>query len=73
MKYVLANKQKALDIGINTIGHFKKGDMIILNEKEVMENHNLDGDIEERVKTIGAKLYTNSYTKRIIKTEQYVI
>lgn len=73
MKYILTNRQKALDIGINPVGHFKKVDQIILNENEVMRSPCLDGDLNARVKALGAKLYTPNYTKRIIKTEHYAI
>ncbi len=73
MKYIVTQTQKAIEIGINPVGHYKSGDKIILNEKEVMQNSFLEGDIEERVKTLGAKLYTPNYTKKIIKTEGYVV
>lgn len=73
MKYILTHRQKALDIGINPVGHFKKGDQIILNENEVIRNPHLNGDLDARVKTLDAKLYTPVYTKRIIKTEHYAI
>lgn len=73
MKYVVTQTQKAIEIGIDPTGHFKKNDKIILNEKEVMQSPFLEGDIESRVKAIEAKLYTQNYTKRIIKTEYYVI
>jgi hypothetical protein len=36
MRYVVANKEKALDAGVLLLGHLVKGESIILNEKEVM-------------------------------------
>lgn len=73
MKYIVTKTQNALAIGINPVGHFKKGDNIILNENEVMHSPHLDGDLDARVKALDARLYTPNYTKRIIKTEQYVV
>ncbi len=73
MKYILTKTQKALDIGINPAGHFKKGDNIILNENEVMRTPHLNADLDARVRALDAKLYTPNYTKRIIKTERYVV
>jgi len=73
MKYIVTQKQKAIDLGINPVGHYKKDDKIILNENEVMHNALLEGNIEERVKALGAKIYTPVYTKRMIKLENYVV
>ena len=36
MRYVVANKEKALDAGVLLLGHLVKEESIILNEKEVM-------------------------------------
>ena len=33
MRYVVANKEKALDAGVLLLGHLVKGESIILNEK----------------------------------------
>ncbi|MFA6769050.1 MAG: hypothetical protein WCR86_11595 [Parabacteroides sp.] len=73
MKYIITTLSKATDIGINPIGHLKKGENIILNEKELMSNALLVGDLTERVKKLGAKSYTDLYIKRLIKTEGYGI
>ena len=47
MRYVVANKEKALDAGVLLLGHLVKGESIILNEKEVMCLPSLDGELEE--------------------------
>lgn len=73
MKYIITTISKATDIGINHIGHLKKGENIILNEKELMSNALLVGDLDARVKSIGAKAYTALYIKRLIKAEGYGI
>ncbi len=73
MKYIITTINKAIDIGINPVGHFKKGDLIILNQNEILNNPNLDGDIDARVKQLEAKIYTQQYVKRMIKKENYGI
>lgn len=73
MKYVLTSVAKANELNISTVGHYRKGDKIILNENEVMHSPHLDGDLDARVKALDARLYTPNYTKRIIKTENYVV
>ena len=49
MRYVVANKEKALDAGVLLLGHLVKGESIILNEKEVMCLPSLDGELEDRI------------------------
>ena len=73
MKYIITTINKAIAIGINPVGHFKKGDLIILNQNEILNNPNLDGDIDARVKQLEAKIYTQQYVKRMIKKENYGI
>jgi len=73
MKYIITTISKATDIDINHIGHLKKGENIIINEKELMSNALLVGDLDDRVKDIGAKVYTALYIKRLIKAEGYGI
>ncbi len=73
MKYIVTTIKKAVDINIDTVGHFKKGDLIVLNQNEVLNNPYLEGDLDARVKQLGAKIYTQQYVKRIIKNENYGI
>lgn len=73
MKYIVTTINKATDIGINPVGHFKKGDSIILNQNEVLNNPHLEGNLDSRVKALGAKIYTQQYIKRMIKKENYGI
>jgi len=73
MKYIVTTIKKAIELNINTVGHFKKGDLIVLNQNEVLNSPNLDGDLDSRVKQLGAKIYTQQFIKRIIKKEKYVI
>lgn len=73
MKYIVTTIKKAVDINVDTVGHFKKGDFIVLNQNEVLNSPNLDGDLDARVKQLGAKIYTQQFIKRIIKKEKYVI
>lgn len=73
MKYIITTINKAIDIGINPVGHFKKGDSIILNQNEVLNNPHLEGNLDSRVKALGAKIYTQQYIKRMIKKENYGI
>ena len=59
MRYVVANKEKALDAGVLLLGHLVKGESIILNEKEVMCLPSLDGELDGIV-------YTNTSMNQII-------
>lgn len=52
MRYIIANKQKALDAGFNEIGHTINGELICLTEKEVRFSPNLTGEFIERVASI---------------------
>jgi hypothetical protein len=73
MKYIVTTIKKAVDINVDTVGHFKKGDLVVLNQNEILNSPNLDGDLDSRVKQLGAKIYTQQFIKRIIKKEKYVI
>lgn len=60
MRYVVANKEKALDAGVLLLGHLVKGESIILNEKEVMCLPSLDGELEDRILLLDGIVYTNT-------------
>lgn len=66
MKYIVANKKKALDAGVSLLGHLVKGEYIILNEKEVMFLPYLDGELEDRIFSLGGIVYTNTRMNQII-------
>ena len=61
MRYVVANKEKALDAGVLLLGHLVKGESIILNEKEVMCLPSLDGEL-----LLDGIVYTNTSMNQII-------
>ena len=62
MRYVVANKEKALDAGVLLLGHLVKGESIILNEKEVMCLPSLDGELEDRILLLDGIVYTGCKT-----------
>lgn len=66
MRYVVANKEKALDAGVLLLGHLVKGESIILNEKEVMCLPSLDGELEDRILLLDGIVYTNTSLNQII-------
>ena len=66
MRYVVANKEKALDAGVLLLGHLVKGESIILNEKEVMCLPSLDGELEDRILLLDGIVYTNTSMNQII-------
>ena len=71
MKYIIINKDVALRIGINLVGHYVLNNKIVVNQNEILLNNNLDGTLEERVSAIKGKLYTAAYIQRLIKKEGY--
>ena len=71
MKYIIINKDVALRIGINLIGHYVLSDKIVVNQNELLLNSNLEGTLNERVNAVGGKRYTPIYIKRLIKKEGY--
>ncbi len=71
MKYIIINKDVALRIGINLVGHYVLNNKIVVNQNEILLNNNLDGTLDERISAIDGKLYTATYTQRLIKKEGY--
>ena len=65
MRYVVANKEKALDAGVLLLGHLVKGESIIL-VKEVMCLPSLDGELEDRILLLDGIVYTNTSMNQII-------
>ncbi len=66
MRYIIANKAKAADMGIILLGHLMKGSSIILNEKEVMSLPVLDGELEDRIMSLDGIIHTNTRINQII-------
>ena len=62
MRYVVANKEKALDAGVLLLGHLVKEESIILNEKEVM----CLSSLEDRILLLDGIVYTNTSINQII-------
>lgn len=66
MEYIIANLKKAKDWGFSEIGHNVRENFICLNEKEVMNNEALKGDLAERAETLGGYVATLSEAKSIM-------
>lgn len=60
MKYVVAEIEKAVEKGFCIETHVTKGKLICLNEKEVMMNTQLAGDLENRVKEMRGSILTSN-------------
>ncbi len=65
MKYIIADKAKAADVGFVIEDHRRKDNQILLNEKEVMSNIALTGTLKQRVKQLNGA----SYTEKQVITE----
>lgn len=66
MEYIIADLKKAQDWGFSKIGHITKGNLICLNEKEVMYNQALNGDLAERAEMLGSTVSSASEAKMIM-------
>lgn len=64
MLYIIANKQKAAEVGILPRGHRVNGDHIIVNEKEL--NYVPGDTLEERAGHIDGKVYDAIEIKKLI-------
>lgn len=71
MKYIIIDKAKAIDYGINVKTLLRKGTKVIVNENTLRRNIALSGTLEERVETLNGVIYDNEKIKRIIKQEKY--
>lgn len=58
MLYVIANLKKAQAHGFMKLGHATRGEIICLNEKEVMNSEGLSGTLDERAKALGGAVAT---------------
>lgn len=71
MKYIIIDKAKAIDYGINVKTLLGKGTKVIVNENTLRRNIALSGTLEERAETLNGVIYDNEKIKRIIKQEKY--
>lgn len=71
MKYIIIDKTKAIDYGINVKTLLGKGTKVIVNENTLRRNIALSGTLEERAETLNGEIYDNEKIKRIIKQEKY--
>lgn len=71
MKYIIIDKTKAIDYGINVKTLLGKGTKVIVNENTLRRNIALSGTLEERAETLNGVIYDNEKIKRIIKQEKY--
>ena len=62
MRYILADMVKARAHGINLVGHRTKGDLVALNEKEVLCTPALASapTFEEKVAMLDGTIYTGA-------------
>lgn len=66
MEYIIANREKAKDWGFSEIGHTVSGDLICLNEKEVINNPSLNGSLAERAELLGGRISSITEAKMIM-------
>lgn len=66
MRYVIAKTKTVTNAGISDSGHRTKKELIIINEKEIMNSDFLEGDFESRVQLLGGTTYTNVEINNII-------
>ncbi|MEG1729614.1 MAG: hypothetical protein RR280_08770 [Bacteroidaceae bacterium] len=68
MIYVIADKVKCADSGFSTSTHRVNGNLMLLNEKEVINNVALSGmNLREKMIPISGKDYTLSEIKQVMK------
>lgn len=73
MKYVIADRNKAANVGIVLIGHRfdNVGKNVLLNEKEVMNNQVLSGDLDARAEALSGQAYPENTIFQIINKEDW--
>lgn len=61
MRYIIADKEQAVNAGFSMKGHRAKGNFIILNEKEVENNPSLANapTLEAKCERITGTIYTH--------------
>lgn len=60
MNYIVCTTKKAKEYGFHLLGRYSNGKDVFLNENEVKNSQTLEGDLEERVKTLEGSLLTET-------------
>lgn len=66
MKYLLANKEKALAAGYTEVTHRCSDTEMLLNEKEVAFGTSLSGDLAQRVEALEATVLSHEEAIELI-------
>lgn len=62
----MADRRKAKLSGFSETGHAVKGNLVCLNEKEVMNNPVMRGTLQERAKALGGSVCTATKAKMML-------
>lgn len=68
MRYIIADKAAAVDVGFSLMGHKTNGNQILLNEKEVAGNPTLKGSLTKRAKAIQGTVYSEAEVMNLINS-----
>ena len=67
MRYVICRKDLAVDNGFDSAVHRVNGNLILLNEKEIVSNTSLSGaDFEEKTKSIMGNIYSHEEINQVL-------
>ncbi len=66
MEYIVADREKAKDWGFSETGHAVRGNLICLNEKEVINNPVMRGSLAERAELLGGCISSITEAKMIM-------
>jgi hypothetical protein len=67
MKYLLANKEKALAAGYTAMAHRHSDTKMLLNEKEVIFDTTLAGDLTERASALEATIISHAEAIELVE------
>lgn len=66
MRYAITEIENAKIFGFKTFGHKTNGDLICINENELLNAPTMCGTLEERVAALNAELLSDSEAKIIM-------
>ncbi len=66
MRYAITEIEKAKTYGFTTFGHKTNGDLICINENELINAPTMSGTLEERVTALEAELLSDSEAKIVM-------
>jgi hypothetical protein len=66
MEYIIADREKARNWGFSEVGHIVRGNLICLNEKEIMNSLSLEGSLKERAEQLGGWVTSMSEAKMVM-------